>query len=203
MSNIDKSYGRGQVVQIIQSVIQKMDAGSAEQQLDALKAEIIELATTIEKLKKDIEESSPGSVSAEHIPNATDELDAVVESTADATNSIMSACEKIQKVSEVVGGKAESVINDEVTKIYEACSFQDITGQRISKVVGALKDIDYKISNLIEALHLQVGPITEGSRTLKQPADVEQDNDQLINGPQMPDKAISQDDIDKLLAEFD
>ncbi len=203
MNNPEKSYQRGQVVQIIQSVIDKMDKGQADQQLDVLKTEIATLAETIYRLKLDITQTEAGQLQHEKIPDATEELDAVVEATAEATNNIMSACETIENLADKIGGDDGMILSTEVTKVYEACGFQDITGQRITKVVNTLKEIDFKISMLMQALDMQVGPIDH-----KKPEAVSQEPstenpDSLLNGPQMPDAAVSQDDIDKLLAEFD
>jgi chemotaxis protein CheZ len=86
---------------------------------------------------------------------------------------------------------------NEVTKILEACSFQDITGQRITKVVKSLKTIDEKVSRLLEILEDKIPGL---------PVSEEQDNRsadaKLMNGPAAPDKAVSQADIDKLLADL-
>lgn len=203
MNNPEKSYQRGQVVQIIQSVIDKMDKGQTDQQLDVLKNEISTLAETIQRLKLDISQTQTGQLQHEKIPDATEELDAVVESTAEATNSIMSACETIENIADKLGGEDGATLSNEVTKVYEACSFQDITGQRITKVVNTLKEIDFKISMLMQALDMQVGPIEHKKpEAANQQASADQP-DTLLNGPQMPDAAVSQDDIDKLLAEFD
>ena len=34
--------------------------------------------------------------------------------------------------------------------IFEACNFQDITGQRISKVVGAMKFVEERVHHMME-----------------------------------------------------
>ena len=78
-------------------------------------------------------------------------------------------------------------VQDETIKIYEACSFQDITGQRISKVVTALKIIETRI----EAITGRYG-MSNVARGVEE-------SDSLLNGPQSADLAISQDEIDKLL----
>jgi len=198
VSENQKSYERGQVIEIIHSVINKME-GSSDPSPELILSHIAELAETIDRLKKDISETRTQQLQSEDIPGATDELDAVVESTAEATNAIMSACEEIENVSTAMDGKTQSDLMNAVTQIYEACSFQDITGQRITKVVTTLRTIEEKITTLMNTLNAQVGPIQEAA--------VQQDNragDQaLLNGPQKADKAVTQDDIDKLLAEFD
>ena len=41
------------------------------------------------------------------------------------------------------------VAQSAVTQIFEACNFQDVTGQRISKVVKTLQLIDNRVSQLL------------------------------------------------------
>jgi chemotaxis protein CheZ len=88
-----------------------------------------------------------------------------------------------------------------VTRVYEACNFQDITGQRITKVVKALQHIEQKVDGLLaifgDGLHLATGEGREGSDLSRDEADRK-----LLNGPQLPDDASTQDEIDKLLADF-
>lgn len=79
-----------------------------------------------------------------------------------------------------------------VTRIFEACNFQDLTGQRITKVVGALKHIETKIGALMHALGEEIGAPPPA------PADDEDPEKKLLNGPQMPGQGVSQDDIDRL-----
>ena len=67
------------------------------------------------------------------------ELDAIVDTTENATNTIMEACEAIQ---ENLAGKPleeTAYIDSQLIRIVEACTFQDLTGQRISKISKFLK----------------------------------------------------------------
>jgi len=190
----NKAYERGQVVEIIQSVIKKME-GTVATDHD-IHLELADLANTIDLLRHDIAQSRTGHVKHEDIPGATDELDAVVVATAEATNAIMAACEEIERHASKTDDNA---LIDHVTKIYEACGFQDITGQRITKVVTTLKKIEGKIENLLGALDERMGPIQHA----KSAGDTRTGDKALLNGPQLPGGAVSQDDIDRLLAEFD
>lgn len=188
-----KAYERGQVVEIIQSVIRKMEGAVATDH--DIHLELADLANTIDLLRHDIAQSHTGHLKHQDIPGATDELDAVVAATADATHAIMAACEAIERRASETG---DGALIDEVTKIYEACGFQDITGQRITKVVTTLKKIETKVENLLEALTERMGPIHHGESQ----ADARTGDKALLNGPQLPGGGVSQDDIDKLLAEF-
>ena len=81
-----------------------------------------------------------------------------------------------------------------MVRIFEACNFQDITGQRITKVVGAIKFIEDRIDRMIEILGGQ-----SALRDVELPADDVVDADAaLLAGPQLEtDPKISQDDIDR------
>lgn len=177
-----------------------------------LYAELESLAAYIQSAKREIADVQVGDINATHIPIATDELDAVVEATADATNNIMNACDKISTVAGEVGGAAGDSLNAIVTEIFEACNFQDITGQRITKVVRTLKHIEEQVTRLISAFGGQAAQKTSGDMSgavsgttshTGSSAVSSGDEQGLLNGPQMPGNAINQDEIDKLLAEFD
>ncbi len=190
---------RGQVVEIINSVINKMDTGK-----DATREVFLhlsELAQIIDSLKQNISSVQPGHVKNSHIPDATDELGAVVTATAEATNRIMSVCEEIEEIAGNVPAPSGDEIQAKVTQIYEACSFQDITGQRIRNVVATLQIIEQKIDKIMDTLSDTVG-LKLSDEKYEKVISVD-DEKSLLNGPQMPDKAVTQDDIDKLLAEFD
>ena len=185
-------YERDQVIKIINSVLAK--AQTSDGASEAVYKEIQELKAIIQEARKEIGSTRPDDISGKHIPSATDELDAIVLATAEATGTIMDSCEIIQKAFEKMDSAVASDMETEVTKIFEACSFQDITGQRITKVVKTLKKIDEKITALLAVL----GSKAPGYEEAKGEEEVS-----LLSGPQLPGKGISQDDIDKLLAEFD
>jgi chemotaxis protein CheZ len=170
--------------------------------------ELEELSSFIEATKAEIAAIRPEEIPDEHIPEATDELDAVIEATEVATNSIMEAAEMIESVAEGVSDEQADVLSQAITQIYEACSFQDITGQRIHKVVGALKEIEQKVETVVE----KFGPDRETREELKRKrqaekeiiegADGEINEEDLLQGPQMSEVANSQDDIDALFADM-
>ncbi len=96
-------------------------------------------------------------------------------------------------------------MQDVVTRIYEACSFQDLTGQRITKVVTTLKTIEKKVAHIIDVF--QPDPNGERGEAVavarKEPPPPEDAAASLLNGPQLPANAMDQSDIDALLASFD
>jgi len=167
--------------------------------------EVEELGRTIANARAEIAALQVDDITASHIPSATDELDAIVEHTAAATNSILEVCETLDNVAGKLDGEGASLLQDATTKIYEACSFQDITGQRITKIVATLKAIDAKVAQMVNAFSESRG---EGNRAAPVAATiavgpVPTNGDPPPAGPQLAGSAMDQTDIDKLLASFD
>ncbi|MFK7838834.1 MAG: protein phosphatase CheZ [Bdellovibrionales bacterium] len=196
----ERSFERDQVVQIVKSVIAKVENKDDDANA-AIFAELQGLQKIIEETRQQIGAARPADISDKHIPAATDELDAVVDSTAEATGTIMDASEAIMEKAGLVDGENGEAITKEVMKIFEACSFQDITGQRITNVVKTLKTIEEKVDNMINIIGSRVHSI-ECSEKLPPEEDTRTEDEKLLNGPQMADKAITQDEIDKLLSDL-
>src|SRR5262249_6493974 len=137
----------------------------------------------------------PKDITAEYIPGATDQLDAVVGATEEATNKIMDECDRIGGIAAALAPEQAGELAGCVTRIFEACNFQDLTGQRITKVVTALKHIDEKIQALLAALGDEGA---SGPAPASGPLSAEDREKQLLNGPQLPGTGVSQDEIDKL-----
>lgn len=189
----DRAYSRNEVMEIIRSVLGSIDKDSAE--TAKLHSELSMLAAYIENMRSELAQLRSIEISHNHIPTATDELDAVVGETAKATGTIMDACEKIEKIAAGVAPPQGPELASAVTSIYEACGFQDITGQRINKVVKTLKNIEVKVSEIVSAFgHMQAPSV---------PAPMVKEDGGLLNGPQLKGPASSQEEIDKLLASFD
>jgi chemotaxis protein CheZ len=160
--------------------------------------EVEELGRTISTAKAEIATLRVDDITGRDIPFATDELDAIVNHTAHATHAILESCEMLDEVSGTISGDPAAKLQAATTRIYEACSFQDITGQRITKVVTTLKTIEAKVAQIVSTF----GSSTEGLESdMNRPAtSIEAD---LLNGPQLPAHAMDQSDIDKLMASFE
>lgn len=196
----DRPYSRNEVVEIIRSVLSTMETSDAP--MAKLYDELDSLAKQIEAMRQDLSHMRSDDINSKDIPAATDELDAVVLETKKATDQILGACEKIEKLAESSEGELQNTLVDCVTHIYEACGFQDITGQRINKVVKTLKSIESKVGEILKTLGAAVGESVGGTGHHAPPAP-QKDDKTLLNGPQLAGKASSQDDIDALLASFD
>ena len=162
-------------------------------------AELEELAGYIRHAKQEIAAIKPKDISTDHIPRATDELDAVVGATEEATNKIMDVCDEISSIAGEVPAETGEKLIGCTTRIFEACNFQDITGQRITKVVLTLKHIDHKVEALLKALGEEIHHAEGAGGKAGANNDID-DEKALLNGPQLPQNAIDQDAIDKLLS---
>jgi chemotaxis protein CheZ len=80
--------------------------------------------------------------------NSGSELEGVVQSSEEAANRIMTAAETIAAA--VERGEAKAVVQEQLGVIFEACAFQDLTGQRIRRVLGQLKSLDHMMAEMVE-----------------------------------------------------
>jgi len=128
------------------------------------------------------------------LSEASDELEEIVTETAKATNTIMSVAEDMEELSRQTDDPVSSTLLAAATRIYEACAFQDITGQRITKVVRAVQHIDQKIRLLASLAGMDENATEPAAAKVE-----ERTGDAaLLNGPQLAVSAQSQDDIDRL-----
>lgn len=170
-------------------------------ELGQLKQELQQLSDVILETRREI--ASLQSPSAgQKLNSMTDQLDEVVKDTENATNSILEAVEIIADKNESLELNTSSpeeaecteAISRSVMKIYEACNFQDVTGQRISKVVSTLTFIDERIASMIDILGGKDELV--GLQTVEQKTRF--DGEVELNGPQAEYQKISQDEIDSL-----
>ncbi|MDJ0944144.1 MAG: protein phosphatase CheZ [Kiloniellales bacterium] len=189
------------LVEVVESIMTTME-GDVTSVNVRFYAEIEALARYIHETKAEIASLRPDEITDTHLPTATDELEAVVGATETATEAIFEAVEKIEELTAGMDQEVSAKVVEAVTMVYEACSFQDITGQRITKVVKALKHIEAKVEALLEAFGSELKRDGRAAAPAVGPVDRRPDG-ALMNGPQLPEDAKSQDDIDALLASLD
>jgi chemotaxis protein CheZ len=161
--------------------------------------EVEGLAVYIHKAKAEIAALRPHDIQQEYIASATDELDAIVGATETATNEILDAAEKLEELTPELTPEQGAKLMDTTTRIFEACNFQDITGQRITKVVKALKHIEERVEGLVAAFGPEFQEQLANTIAAQSPQGGTTITDQdLLNGPQMPEKAHDQAAIDAL-----
>ena len=157
----------------------------------------LELAKYLIVAQRELAELCPTELKAERLPDALMQMDAVVQATEQATNTIMESAEQIMAADPADGEAFKAQVNDACMRIFEACSFQDITGQRITKVLKTLQLVEQQISKLQNAWGAEFGPAPKPAEKPLPPKDEERT---LLNGPALAGQAITQDQIDALLA---
>lgn len=207
LDELHRNYGDAITLDLVGELIARISTGGGRKVQSAgperVFLEIADLARYIEDAKAEIAALRPDAVTEEYLPTAANELDAIVEATAEATNTIMDAAEKIESVMADVGPEKAKVLEEASTMIYEACSFQDITGQRINKVVKTLKEIEAKVSALVDAFGDEIERVKSAIPDDQRPAAASVKDEDLLQGPQLAGQGVSQDEIDRLLAEFE
>lgn len=164
--------------------------------------EIARLAKYIVDAKQEIFALQTNEKSEDVLMDASAHLDEVIKHTEEATNTIMDATDTIQTNAGGVGGDKETNIIEATNRIYDACAFQDITGQRIRKVIKLIENIEERINNL-NNLFGEV-PHFVSENEIKAASTVVPISDKdLLNGPQLKGKAAGQDDIDALFNSID
>ena len=190
------------ILEIVESVMGSLH-GDGSSLNGKLHTDIEALASYISSVKTEISEIRADKINAEYVPTASDELSAIIGATEQATESIFEAVERIEELSQEMTPDMAERVAGAVTNIYEACGFQDITGQRITKIVKALQSIEEKVNDLLVAFGEDDGAAQRKPKAAPEPEIAEGDDSSLMNGPQLPSKANSQAEIDALLASFD
>ena len=195
---------RGEEAPPLDAQVANMDEMVTQKQAEVsmLKTELRALAVCIEQTKHEIAALRPKDSDEDRILAVTFELDAIVEATEGATQTILEAAEKIEALTSEIGSHGDDAyvkrlaedINETVITMFEACNFQDITGQRITKVVKTLKYIESRVNAMIDIW----GPENIAEIVPKAADDHRDEDSKLLNGPALENQGISQDEIDKL-----
>lgn len=186
--------------------IQKVVESYKTQVIEAhkLKSELDLIQEAITKTKHEIATVHLTGFKGPEMVRVTHELDAIVDGTEQATQAILSAAEEIDQAANSLSASLKNDhekdlahdIQDRVIHIFEACNFQDLTGQRITKVVATLKFIEQHIARMMDIW----GGI-DAFKDADPEAFAEREGDKrLVNGPKLDGEAghASQDDIDAL-----
>lgn len=160
--------------------------------------EFIEIAEYIQNTKQEISHLQANDLQSKHIPEAGHELDEIVSATENATTQIMECAEAILEADTSDPDAYQQLVNDKVMIIFEACSFQDLTGQRISKVVETLEHIETRVGRFANAIGASdAEPVVRQEETKR----AKRKKDLMLNGPAKTGEGVSQDDVDALLNE--
>jgi chemotaxis protein CheZ len=126
--------------------------------LDRLKNETDSIHRAISRTMQEVASLHFGTFSAAGKGRASRELDAVADGTEQATQQILDAVEAVDEAANTLSATLKqeqeralvSDIRDHVVRIFEACNFQDLSGQRIAKVLATLKFVEDRVARMLE-----------------------------------------------------
>lgn len=113
----------GEVSMIVKEIMGSLDGDLIAADLK-LHEEITHLAEYIRDARREIAELDTDEIRRQHIPTATDELDAIVAATEEATGTILDCAELIEGVADGLDADEQAKLRDATTKISEACNFR-------------------------------------------------------------------------------
>jgi chemotaxis protein CheZ len=169
---------------------------SSDAATERLACELNLIADAIGGSDGDAAGSGDAALQGEHLTRIAHELEAVTSGTAQATQKILAAAEEIDQLANTLAaglkGKLEQNlaqdISDLVIRIFEACNFQDLTGQRVAKALATLKFVEQHVSHALDEIKtaMQARPPV--------------DSMQYLHGPRLDSDSghISQSEIDAL-----
>ena len=177
-----------------------------------MKGGIGDVYHSIADFKKDLGTLSNQADSAETlIGDASDQLEEIVKATESATNQIMDIVEGYQTQLAEMGAAVDSLpaspametlrrqiagMSSETLAIMTACSFQDITGQRVRKVVDLIRAIEKRILEMMVSSGVKIKEKREG----KDDFQIADDAHKAVDMLKGPDSSVGQDNVDDLLA---
>jgi len=142
------------------------------------------------------------NASAKDIPAALVQLESIRNATEGAASLVMDAADQMGLIAEKADIELSGLLMDVSINLYQATSFQDICGQRISKIETLLSGLEENLKLLADKI---------GDEEIKQSEDdvvfdehgFAVNAEKLLNGPQLDGEGQSQDDIDALMASMD
>ncbi|WP_085338486.1 protein phosphatase CheZ [Aquidulcibacter paucihalophilus] len=149
------------------------------------------ISSYIQRTRLEISNLRPNDLSEDRIPGAGAELHAVVQHTAEATNLIMAVAEDVMAADTSDPAAYQAFVSEKMMEIFEACTFQDITGQRIKKVVDTLAHIEQRLERFASVMGVE-------DAELEETAEDKRKRENLLNGPALNGPEVAQDDIDAL-----
>lgn len=209
LEDFRETSGLGELSEVAKEVAMaaaETEVGHEKEQLESeislVKNEIHALSFAIQQTKEEIAALYNSADTVNRMSVLQDDLQGVVGATEEATTKILDAVEKMDVAAQNIKGASEDPyvhqmtdeIGENVTMVLEASNFQDLTGQRLIKVVNTLTFIEERINKIIDIW---------GQEDIAAYASVElpkgeDDLEIMIDKKAANVEKINQDDIDKL-----
>lgn len=181
--------------QVLLGAIERLEQAVAgermAQDVERLRFNLTDMARAIARTKAEI---ASGGADRGDLLGASEALDAVIRQTETATSDILAAAEHVQEAAWTLreAGADPKLCDDldrRATEIYTACSFQDLTAQRIAKIIHTLRYLETRIHAMIE-----IGGEDESAGS---PAE------EPLSGPSPGQETLSQSDVDSVIVDID
>ena len=181
---------------------QQADANNLVNRVQVLRHELQDMSASISQARREIAALRPTEDGNDRFSTASNELDAIIVSTERASSEILTSSERIlEMIGKLRDGGEDadalhSKIEAEVMEIFTACSFQDLTGQRTTKVINVLRYIEQRIGSMIAIWGEDKLPRAD---LPLDPVDDRPDA-HLLHGPSLT--GIDQNEVDQLMSGF-
>ena len=174
---------------------------------EELYGQLGDIARYINTTIKRMQSVEPGIADASgKIPQASVQLSEISKATEEATHNVMTQVEKVLDNHDLIIhhtesaergndlpnslGEVRNVVSENreiLLDIITGLSFQDLTGQKIKKIVGLIEDVEKRLLQLIVTFGLKSKDAAEDDSTLKEFSD---------------NPTLKQDVVDNILKEF-
>ena len=165
------------------------DPASAQRaEMPAHENEFRLIQAAVDRIKNEMARLGRNATTGGRIARANRELKAITAGTEGAAHTILQAAEDIDEAANTLSAALKSGheqelaqdIRDSVTQIFEACNFQDVTGQRIAHVTATLTFVEEQIARMLQVCDGAPAPLetTDASR---------ESGRKLLNGPRLAD----------------
>ncbi len=157
------------------------------------RGDLMDMADAIARTRAEVAALSAPDHGESRLTVASEALDSIVRATERATSDILGAAEAVQEAAWTLRETgADGALCDDLdrhaTQIYTACSFQDLTAQRTSRIVHTLRYLEDRIASMIG-----IWGSEEGVPDLDADTRIRRDSAAAL------DAALDQTDVDRFL----
>lgn len=170
---------------------------------ERLNSEIENLLRYVERLRSEVAGATkPQDDEKSSFHSMSEQLTAIAHSTEEASHVILESSESISnyvgELEEMLDDADAKALCEKITaesmRAMEACSFQDLTGQRVTRILNSLRFVEDRVDAMVELC----GQESIRKMSMELAAQDPEPEDVAMHGPQSPGASISQDEIDAL-----
>ena len=125
--------------------------------LETLAREVETVARYVSGLKREIGALRANEIYRERLPRAQGDLKSIQETTASSVNAIMEAGEAILSSDATTLETYRAQTEAKIMAIFEACSFQDLAGQRVARVDEVISQLERRLQRFALAVNAADG----------------------------------------------